>query len=107
MDLDMRWQQRMDILIGCTDGTMFWWHPFTAEKVINQSQLVSKWFNATFLKICSDEETKYIHFGGPEGEYIFSKSIFGLTIPFKDFYVPFSKHISKLSDCSQTGFPNT
>ncbi len=31
-------------------GRSFWWHPFTAE-----NPLVSKWCNATFLQICSDE----------------------------------------------------
>ncbi len=31
----------------------FWRHPFTAE-----APLVSKWCNATFLQICSDEEIK-------------------------------------------------
>ncbi len=30
----------------------FWRHPFTAE-----DPLVSKWCNATFLQICSDEDT--------------------------------------------------
>lgn len=44
-----------------------------------------KWFNATFLKFCSDKETNYINFGWPEGEYIVSKiSFFGWTILFKD-----------------------
>ncbi len=33
-------------------GLSFWRHPFTAE-----DQLVSKWCNAKFLQICSDEET--------------------------------------------------
>ncbi len=33
-------------------GLSFWRHPFTAE-----DPLVSKWRNATFLQICSDEET--------------------------------------------------
>ncbi len=33
-------------------GLSFWRHPFTAE-----DPLVSKWCNATFLQICSDEET--------------------------------------------------
>ncbi len=33
-------------------GLLFWRHPFTAEDA-----LVSKWHNATFLQICSDEET--------------------------------------------------
>ncbi len=33
-------------------GLSFWRHPFTAE-----DPLVSKWCNAAFLQICSDEET--------------------------------------------------
>ncbi len=33
-------------------GLSFWRHPFTAE-----DPLVSKWCNAKFLKICSDEQT--------------------------------------------------
>ncbi len=33
-------------------GLSFWRHPFTAE-----DPLVSKWRNATFLIICSNEET--------------------------------------------------
>ncbi len=33
-------------------GLSFWRHPFTA-----QEPLVSKWCNAIFLQICSDEET--------------------------------------------------
>ncbi len=33
-------------------GLSFWWHPFTAADT-----LVSKWCNAKFLQICSDEET--------------------------------------------------
>ncbi len=33
-------------------GLSFWRHPFTVE-----DPLVSKWCNATFLQICSDEET--------------------------------------------------
>ncbi len=37
-------------------GLSFWRHPFTAV-----DPLVSKWCNATFLQICSDEETKF-HF---------------------------------------------
>ncbi len=32
-------------------GLSFWRHPFTAE-----DSLVSKWYNAKFLQICSDEE---------------------------------------------------
>ncbi len=33
-------------------GLSIWRHPFTAE-----DPLLSKWCNATFLQICSDEET--------------------------------------------------
>ncbi len=33
-------------------GLSFWRHPFTAE-----DPLLRKWYNATFLQICSDEET--------------------------------------------------
>ncbi len=33
-------------------GLSFWRHPFTAE-----DPLISMWFNAIFLQICSDEET--------------------------------------------------
>ncbi len=32
-------------------GLSFWRHPFTAE-----DPLVNKWYNATFLQICSDEK---------------------------------------------------
>ncbi len=35
----------------------FWRHPFTAE-----DPLVSKWYNAKFLQICSDEETNSFTF---------------------------------------------
>ncbi len=55
-------------------GLLFWWHPFTAEV-----PLVSKWWNAKFLQICSDEETNS-YFECPVSEHIF---IFGWTIPFK------------------------
>ncbi len=43
------------VLVWCFDqlfGLSFWRHPFTAE-----DQLVSKWCKATFLQICSEEET--------------------------------------------------
>ncbi len=39
-----------DVFISCLDS--FWRHPFTPE-----DPLVSKWCNATFLQICSDDET--------------------------------------------------
>ncbi len=38
--------------IWYNNASSFWRHPFTA-----QHPLVSKWCNATFLQICSDEET--------------------------------------------------
>ncbi len=47
-------------------GLSFWRHPFTAE-----DQLVSKWCNATFLQICSDEETSCIFWV----KYFFKKAI--------------------------------
>ncbi len=50
-------------------GLSFWRHPFTAN-----DQLVYKWCNATFLQICSDDETKSSTW--PEFEYIFSKLSF-------------------------------
>ncbi len=39
-----------DVIISCLDS--FWRHPFTAV-----DPLLSKWCNATFLQIYSDEET--------------------------------------------------
>ncbi len=57
-------------LLWCFDqlfGLLFWRHPFTAE-----DPLVSKWWNAEFLKICSDEETN-----SSANQQIF---IFGWTI---------------------------
>ncbi len=39
-------------------GLSFWRHPFTAE-----DPLVSKWCNATFLQISSDEETNWMSEG--------------------------------------------
>ncbi len=43
-----------NVFISCLDS--FWRHPFTAE-----DPLVSKWWNATFLQIYSDEENKLIY----------------------------------------------
>ncbi len=45
--------------ISCLEIS-FWWHPFTAE-----DPLVSKRCNATFLQICSDEETQSCTFWMP------------------------------------------
>ncbi len=48
-------------------GLSFWRHPFTAE-----DPLVSKWYNAKFLQICSDEDTNYIYIQRwPGGELFF------------------------------------
>ncbi len=41
-------------------GRSFWRHPFTAE-----DPLVSKWWNATFLQICSDDKETHLHLGWP------------------------------------------
>ncbi len=57
-------------------GLPFWRHPFTAE-----DPLMSKWGKATFLQICSDEETNsstsWIAWGWVHIQQIF---IFGWTI---------------------------
>ncbi len=39
-------------------GLWFWRHPFTAE-----DPLLRQWCNATFLQICSDEETSWMVWG--------------------------------------------
>ncbi len=61
-------------------GLSFWRHPFTAE-----DPLVSKWCNATFLQICSDEETNsstsWMAWRWVNVQKIF---IFGLNCSFKD-----------------------
>ncbi len=55
----------------------FWRHPFTADDL-----LVSKWCKATFLQICSDEETNsstsWMAWGWVNFWHIFN---FGWTIP--------------------------
>ncbi len=54
----------------------FWRHPFTAA-------LVSKWCNATFLQICSDEKTNvYTSWLACGWVNIQQINIFGWTIPF-------------------------
>ncbi len=54
----------------------FWRHPFTAE-----DPLVSKWRNAKFLQICSDEETNssWLAWVWVNIQQIF---MFGWTIPY-------------------------
>ncbi len=47
------------------------WHPFTAE-----DPLMSKWWNATFLQICSHEETNSSTSWMVWGKYILSNFIF-------------------------------
>ncbi len=58
-------------------GLSFWRHPFTAE-----DPLVSKWYNAIFFQICSDEETNsstfWMAWGWVHFQLIF---MFGWTIP--------------------------
>ncbi len=52
---DMNWLWITCGLLWCFNqlfGLSFWRHPFTAD-----DPLVSKWCNATFLQICSDEES--------------------------------------------------
>ncbi len=67
-------------------GLSFWRHPFTAE-----DPLVSKWCNAEFLQICSDEErntfTSWMTWGQVHFQQIF---IFGWTVPFND-HISYSK----------------
>ncbi len=64
-----------DVFISCLDS--FWRHPFTAE-----DPLKSKWCDAKFLQIGSDEETNsstsYLAWGWLHFQQIF---IFGWTIP--------------------------
>jgi len=52
-------------------GLSFWRHPFTVE-----DPLVSKWYNAKFLQICSDQDTNSSTIGWPEGTDILSKCLF-------------------------------
>ncbi len=60
-------------------GLSFWRHPFTAE-----DPLVSKWCNATFLQICSDEETNLSTFWMAWGcVHFYHIFMFGWTIPLK------------------------
>ncbi len=42
-----------------------WRHPFTSE-----DPMVSKWCNANFLKVCSNEEKTQHSLGWPEDEQI-------------------------------------
>ncbi len=58
-------------------GLSLWRHPFTTE-----DPLVSKWCNATFLQICSDEETNSTHLGWPEGEYFSANANFCVDYSF-------------------------
>ncbi len=61
-------------------GLSFWRHPFTAE-----DPLVSKWSNATFLQICSDEETNsMLILDGLRVKVHFQQFFnFGWTVPLK------------------------
>ncbi len=58
-------------------GLSFWRHPFTAE-----DPLMSKWCDATFLQICSDEKTNSSTSWMAWGWVNFQQNlIFGWTIP--------------------------
>ncbi len=52
-------------------GLSYWRHPFTAE-----DPLVSKWYNAEFFQICSDEQTNWSASWTARGQIF----IFGWTI---------------------------
>ncbi len=64
--MDWRCVDYCYVFISCF-GLSFWRHPFTAK-----DPLVSKWYNAKFLQICSNGEKTHLHFGRPGGEWIFS-----------------------------------
>ncbi len=73
-------------------GLSFWRHPFTAE-----DPLVSKWCKATFLQICSDEDTNL------DGLRVSTSSVnfhFCWTIPLTHKFVFYQCHIS----CNQDYF---
>ncbi len=57
-------------------GLSFWRHPFTTEY-----PLVSKWSNATFLQICSDEEKLIYILDGLMWVHLHQISIFRWSIP--------------------------
>ncbi len=57
-------------------GLSFWRHPFTAE-----DPLLSKWCNARFLQICSDEQTKSSTSWMTWWSNFCKNFIFGGTIP--------------------------
>ncbi len=60
-------------------GLSFWRHPFTSE-----DPLVSKWCNAKFLQICSDEETNSLTSRMAWGRVHFQQSIISWwTIPLR------------------------
>ncbi len=70
-----------DAFISCLDS--FWRHPFTAE-----DPLVSKWCNAKYDQICSDEE-KLIYFLKAQRMSMFSTNIFFGVKSLKMNFIPF------------------
>ncbi len=79
------WTGVMKIACGslwCFYQLLFWWHPFTAEDT-----LVSKWFNAKFYHIYSDEKTNSTKSTSMDDLRVSSKFSanlnFGVKYPFK------------------------
>ncbi len=82
-------------------GLSFWRHPFTAD-----DPLVSKWCNATFLQICSNEETNsstsWIAWGWVNYQLIFN---FKWTIPLRTcFSEDIQVHLNKLECREKVNF---
>ncbi len=68
---------QMWIIVMFFFGPWFWRHPFTAE-----DPQVSKWCNAKFIQICSDEATNSSTFWMAWGwAHFLQVFVFGWTIP--------------------------
>ncbi len=71
-------------------GLSFWRHPLTVE-----DPLVSKWCDAKFLQMCSDEETNSSTSWMAWGRVHFQQTlIFGWTIPLKMSFICYYIHIT-------------
>ncbi len=79
-------------------GLSFWRHPFTAE-----DPMLSKWWNATFLKICSDEETNESAFW-MDGLRMSPLSVINITFSDKLFWINsiFNYYFIIITYCSNT-----
>ncbi len=60
-------------------GLSFWRHPFTAE-----DPLLSKWWNAKFLQICSDEDTSWRAWGSNSSLLSVKKIYFYVNLTHND-----------------------